>query len=151
MQTPELHHINTTVSIVSLRNFIRELSVTKEDTIFLHQRDLDAIALQYRNKYDLPFPHSLNEVSIREDLSNKVRVGTIGTIRDFVPEISSTENDIDERAYETIYRCGFCGNIVSENGREFDPQTRRNKIAIFEKFNNPVQHVNGGCCPDGNQ
>lgn len=84
MQYPEVHKINTTVSIASLRTFIQLESLSDKDVIFLHQRDMDSIALQYRNKHNAAFTYNINKIQIHEDTFKKVHVGEIGTIRDYI-------------------------------------------------------------------
>ncbi len=46
--------------------------------------------------------------------------------------------------------CSWCGNLVDEDGSEFTPKTRKNKLEILEKFEGQItqKDVNGKCCPN---
>jgi len=47
----------------------------------------------------------------------------------------------------TVYRCGWCGNVVNFDGSELDPHARAYNIKIIEKFGHSVEkHVDGYCC-----
>lgn len=154
MQTPEFHTISTPVSLISLRSFIRDSDFSSDYAIFLNQKDYDLVALKHRQNYNtsLPQPYSIDGVLILEDHMRQVQFGKIGIVLDYeLPQNTVDSSNDDEARYETIYRCGWCGNIVMENGHEFDAHTRRLKIQTYEKYNNQVVKVNGMCCPNGDQ
>jgi len=49
---------------------------------------------------------------------------------------------------KTIFRCGWCGNVVDFDGADLEPRIRLHKIAIIEKFGKGItQHkITGRCC-----
>jgi hypothetical protein len=47
---------------------------------------------------------------------------------------------------EIIYRCGWCGNVVMEDGKEFDGYTRIKRIELLEQYRPEQKSVNGECC-----
>ena len=50
---------------------------------------------------------------------------------------------------ETIYMCGFCGDIVDSLGNAIDYQTRNYNIKVIEKYGHSViKEVYGKCCRD---
>lgn len=160
MQRPTLHYIKR-ITIISLRDFILDNNLTENDTLILNQFDFDNLAVEYRETYNesIFVPYFLLRVLIREDNFNKIPLNRVGIIKD---DNTRFENDFDPKVtnqpnenfkYETIYRCGWCGNIVDFDGSEFDSSTRLFKIDILEKFKNTVsiKHTNGKCCPNGHE
>ena len=157
MQKIIIHYIRQQ-SIKSIRDFILDNDLTESDTLLLHQSDFDNLALEYRQTYksSIEVPYFLLSVLIREDKTGKVPVNRVGIIRE---DINRFENDFDPKlanqpdekfAFETIYRCGWCGNVVDFDGREFDNTTRQFKINILEKYESSVtvKQVSGECCPN---
>jgi len=55
--------------------------------------------------------------------------------------------------FPVIYRCGWCGNIVAENGNLLTAKTRNQMIKTIEKFGKAIKmtSVDGQCCPNGNE
>lgn len=51
--------------------------------------------------------------------------------------------------FSVIYRCGWCGNVVAENGSLLTIRTRNQMIKTIEKFKNiNMIKVDGACCPE---
>ena len=160
IQTSTIHPIRQ-ITIKSIRDFILDNDLTENDTILLNQSNFDDIVLEYRVTYNngISIPYFLLRVLIQNDNSGKVLLNRVGIIKD---DKNRYENDFDMKAsnqpngnfeYETIYRCGWCGNIVDFDGSEFVNSTRQFKINILEKYKSTVnvKHVNGKCCPNGHE
>ena len=50
---------------------------------------------------------------------------------------------------DTVYRCGWCGNIVDIDGSELDYHMRKYYFKVHKKFGESiVKKVNGYCCKD---
>ena len=48
---------------------------------------------------------------------------------------------------ETLYRCGWCGEIVDSLGNKLNPAAKAYRILILEKFGDGVSKaVEGYCC-----
>ena len=48
---------------------------------------------------------------------------------------------------QSIYRCGWCGNIVDLNGNELNDHDNDYNIAVLNKFGSKLTvHVDGYCC-----
>jgi hypothetical protein len=48
---------------------------------------------------------------------------------------------------ETVFRCGWCGNIVDSKGKELNQQDRMYAIKVLEKYGDSVaKAVHGKCC-----
>jgi hypothetical protein len=156
MADSTIHHLGV-IRIKSLRDYILDNSLGEDDTITLNQRDFDALALEYRRTYNegIDVPFNLLRVLIKEDESLRVHVGKIKVIkndeeRDY-EDYLNIEEDLDAQyKYDNIYRCGYCGNVVDFDGKEFSDDTRRFKIGILEKFEKTVKQtsVHGACCRD---
>lgn len=157
MQKITIHHIGQQ-SIKSIRNFILDTGLAESDTLLLHPSDFDNLALEYRQTYKLSIevPYFLLSVLIQEDKTAKVPINKVGLIKEYSKRF---ENDFDSKlvnqpnekiAFETIYRCGWCGNVVDFNGCELDNTTRQFKINILEKYRDSlkVKQINGECCPN---
>lgn len=151
-----IHHIGV-INIKSLRDYILDSSLSEDDTITLNQRDFDALALEYRRTYNegIDVPFYLLRVLIKEDETIRVHVGKIKVIkndeeRDYEDYLNIKEDPDTQYKYDNIYRCGYCGNIVDFDGREFSDDKRRFKIGILEKFEKTVKQtsVHGACCRD---
>lgn len=58
-----------------------------------------------------------------------------------------------DRLPPTIYRCGWCGTPVNENGGLLDEDTRAEyphpDLYLDAHADAEVRHVNGFCCPNG--
>lgn len=158
MQKPTLHHIRE-ITIKSLRDFILDNELTEKDTLLLNQVNFDDLVVEYRETYkeSIFIPYFLLRVLIQYDNFAKIPLNRVGVI---IGDNNRFENDFDTKVvdqpnddfkYETIYRCGWCGNIVDFDGLEFDSSTRQFKIDILKKFEDTVtvEKVNGNCCPNG--
>lgn len=70
-----------------------------------------------------------------EDRESK-REASIRRERDYIEE-------------ETIYRCGWCGSIVSASGKKLSGEEREYCIKVIEKFGDSVvEMTHGQCCRD---
>ncbi len=158
MQRPTLHHIRQ-ITTKSLRDFILDNGLTENDTLLLNKANFDDLKVEYRATYkeSIFIPYFLLRVLIQDDSSGRVPLNRVGVIKDdnnrfendYDPKVANQPND--DFKYETIYRCGWCDNVVDFDGSEFDSSTRQFKIDILEKYKNTVtvKHVNGKCCPNG--
>jgi hypothetical protein len=155
---PTLHYMRQ-ITIKSLRDYILDNELTEKDSLLLNRKNFDDIILEFRATYreSITVPYFLLRVLIQEDNLGKVPSNRVGVIKD---DNNRFENDYafkvvsqpkDNFKYETIYRCGWCGNVVDYDGSEFNSSTRQFKIDILEKNKNTVtvKHVNGKCCPNG--
>ncbi len=152
-------HTIKNITIKSLRDFILDSQVTENDSISLNQVDFDNLAVEYRSAYreGIVVPYYLISVWIKEDLTRSVPQCRIALIKD---DESRYENDYqgeerpmpeDDIDLETVYRCGWCGNVVDADGSEFDSGEREAKIRLLQKYSERVNttRVNGACCPNG--
>jgi hypothetical protein len=143
-------------SIRNLRDYILDKPVSENDTILMNQIDFDEMALEYRETYNenVPIPYYLLSVLIKEDENRLTPVGRIRVIKadsdrffnDYCqPKMTGPSTDFQ---YDTIYRCGYCGNVVDYDGSEFDDSTRRFKISVLEKFKYTIteKDLEGACC-----
>lgn len=159
MTNVTLHKIEEGISIKSLRDFILDMSLTEHDTILLHQYNYDDIMLEYREAYkeSLNGKYYIISVLILEDIRSSVPQNRIGVIKndynryknDYKSESFKVINTPDDSyAYDVIYRCGWCGNVVDFDGAEFDPEIRAFKIKTHQKFKHTITEikVNGYCC-----
>lgn len=155
MSTHTLFYIGN-ITIKSLRDFILDNNLTDHDTLMLNQVDFDNIIIEFRAIYNegIIIPYYLIGVLIEVDSLGRVPFNRIGIIKD---DNNRFENDYtqdkldqpnDDFKYETIYRCGWCGNVVDFDGSEFDSSTRQFKIDIYEKYKDTlsVKRINGMCC-----
>lgn len=151
------------ISIKAIRDFILDLSITEEDSIILHPENFANIVYEFRETYktSIDVPYYLLTVLVKEDNLGKVPLDRIGVLKgdtsrfegDFKTNVVNKESPNESYAYDTIYRCGWCGNVVDFDGSEFEYETRRFKIKVLEKFKHTVlvKHVDGKCCPDGHR
>lgn len=143
----ELSYIGR-ISLMSIRNFISDNQLSEIDTIRLHPKNFDSFVLDYREYYgeSLKLPFFMFDTRIEEDIKSQVPADRVMVV---VDESRPTKIEIEnEPIYATIYRCGYCGNVVDSDGSEFDPDTRRENTRILEDKKNIVtqQHVRGRCC-----
>jgi len=75
----------------------------------------------------------------------------------FIEDRHIAERERDEREARKrsmikegiVYRCGWCGNIVSQDGSELDNFTMSYNIKVINKFGDGVVRlVHGNCCKD---
>lgn len=141
------------ISIKGIIDLILELKLTENDSLLLHSNNFDDIALEYRETYkeSIGFPYYLLNVLIIADNTHRVGVNKIGILKNSQNKANSNAvfNSPDEsHRYDTIYRCGWCGNVVDFDGNEFDPITRNHVIKIYETYTDTIEvvKVNGECC-----
>ena len=142
-----------TINIASLVDYIRTTGIEEGRTIKLHPNDFDDVVLDHRRVYSQPFsaPFKLLGVPIEEDQSGKAPLNRVMIINEHSELYSRNERVLikdlpqDPRT-EIIFRCGWCGNFVNENGELFDGETRQRKIELFETYKNREHRVNGQCC-----
>jgi hypothetical protein len=67
------------ITLSNLNQFINEINTWKIKFILLHQKDMDSIALEYRNTYreNLPATYLINGLLIREDYSRSTPQGKL--------------------------------------------------------------------------
>ena len=143
----ELSYIGR-ISLTSIRNFILDKQLSEIDTIKLHPKNFDSFVLDYREYYgeSMKLPFFMFDTRIEEDTKSQVPADRVMVVAD---ESTATRIEIEnEPIYATIYRCGYCGNVVDSDGSEFDSDTRRENIRILEDEKNIVtqQHIRGRCC-----
>jgi serine/threonine protein kinase len=70
--------------------------------------------------------------------------------RDFEEGKPDTKRSFNHRIEEkTVYRCGWCGNLVAEDGSELDDEMFRYNLKVINKFGSDVvARVTGVCCID---
>ena len=148
------HYIGERVSIANLRNWILDLDMTEADTILLHPHDFDNIVLEYRETYSaaMPEPYYILSTPIEEAVNFNVPRGQIVMLQeDDRPARQAIQESSEADDYRTIFRCGWCGNVVDEDGCLLDDATRSKLIAWLQQRagNGDVRAVNGKCCPNG--
>lgn len=148
---PKLKYIGKNITIKSIRNFILDNDLTAKKIILLNSTDFDNIVLEHLDLYQesMQMPYYLLEILITEDNTRKVPFNRIGIINhDEIENQDFTyEETFDLYDGEKAYRCGFCGNIVDQNGNELDDEDRERIIKYIENFDNPtINHTFGKCC-----
>lgn len=149
----EIKYIEHKISIKSIRDFILDFGLTENDTIILNSINFDDIVLEHREIYNESFeaPYLILSVLIKEDTQKKVPQNRVGIIKNDTNSIRKINEYDDSEFYdeEVAFRCGWCGNIVAENGEVLEGEERRRKIKYIESHPNPsVKHINGMCCRD---
>lgn len=152
-----VHYIKN-LSIKSIRDFILDQGVSEGDSLALNQTNFDELVLEYRKTYQegLQVPYYLMRVLIKEDLEHQTPVNRIKLIRNDESRFEEDYNIVHKieagpdqsHAYDEIYRCGYCGDVVDGQGNAFDSKTRLFKISVFDKFEGTIQLqlVEGKCC-----
>lgn len=146
----EVHYIRF-IEIKSLASFIRNRKLNKDDTIRVSLKCFDDIALNYRETYEegIELPFFLDGVLIEPDMGGYIKNGYLGIIKDDINNPSRLpiiqENILP---IETVYRCGWCGKIVDNQGDEHDRDTVARLIKLIERYGDDiVERVNGrNCC-----
>lgn len=144
-----------TITIKALRDFILDNDITEADTLILTPADYGAIATEHYNTFKdrLPSPHFLTRVMIKENEGTPFPDGRVGIIvNDDRPSQSDYEDQLKEKfdKNEHIYRCGWCGNIVDQDGQQVTAAVRAHKIWLHSRVSNDnVHRVDGYCCPNG--
>lgn len=149
----EIKHIGKRITYKYLRDIILDENLTDSDTIILNTKNLDNIILEYLDTYhiSMTFPHLLLGVLIREAEGETIPLNRIGILKDDDESIQETEGSgFDYYDGEVIYRCGWCGNIVNENGKELGAFDRNKAIHYIKNHENAiVKKTHGKCCPNG--
>lgn len=141
------------ITLKSLRNTILDLSLTSSNIIILHPNDFDDLALEYRDFYNesLFSPFVFIGVPVIPSDNNSVPLSRIKIDYDETSHILQSEcYEESFPPFYTVYRCGWCGNVVAEEGSLLSNSTRAEHIRIIEKFGTEITHikVNGMCCKD---
>lgn len=83
--------------------------------------------IKTRDEENKIFENPLEDVKTRRDASKKRE-------QDYIEE-------------ETVYRCGYCGSIVSEDGKELSTEDREYCIKVIEIYGDGiVERTQGECC-----
>jgi hypothetical protein len=128
------------ITIKYIRDYILDNNITEHDTLIMHPADFDTLVLEYRNTYgsSIELPYYLLGVLVKPDNTT-------------APEqLKVVKNDPRSITYElessTVYRCGWCGNVVDADGSEL-PEERNTGILIVMKYGEGVcEKVKGECC-----
>ena len=154
--TEKTIHIGN-VTIKALRDYILDNNLDEEDSIVLNQINFDEVALEHRKTYNegIVYPYFILKVHIKEDEINSVRFGRIMVIpndkdrfyEDYIPQ-PIEQGPSSSHEFDTVHRCGYCGNMVEFNGDKLDDNERLFRISILEKFQSTVitKHTTGYCC-----
>lgn len=147
------------ITINKIREAILVLELTPEDTVLLNRRDFDNIVEEYRDTYghSIPEPYYLLSILIDEDERGTVPsehiVVLLDDSRPVRQRISAAAVQAEAEDTMTIYRCGWCGNVVGEGGRLLDSDTRLHHINVLsrESFQGQQKDTDGDCCPHGSE
>lgn len=150
----ELHYIGRVINLRSLRDFIVDSRISEGASILLHSEDWDQIRLDYRNSYQtaMPAPFKFLGVSMGLDLNATTPKNRIRLVRDHFGEGDGVLTEEEESelppAYDMVYRCGWCGNIIGEDGRCIEGRERLSMIDSIEHPTYPAEvgHLTGECC-----
>lgn len=149
------HNIGTLISIASVRNWILELKLTEADTVMLHPVNFDNLVLEYRQTYGQPMPDPYFLLGALVDEAGEFRIPkdlVLVLLDDDRPRRMFLAEDANNLADDdgVIYRCRYCGNIMSSEGEVLDGDVRRQMINLIKlrgRYNNVVA-VHGLCCPE---
>lgn len=152
---PELKYLRE-INIKSLKDFILDNKLSDTDTIVLNAWDFDNIVFEFNSTYKEPFfaPYNIIGVLIKEGTyDTTVPKGRIGILYNDKESIRKIEPLIlSELSYYNIYRCGWCGNVVEQDGSLLSASERNNQISHLQKFGQSiVRQVHGKCCPQGHE
>ncbi len=149
----EIRYIKNKITIKLIRNFILDFKLTENDTILLNQFDWDSILIEHRETYkeSLTVPYILLGVLIKENIQQEIGRNQVIVLKnDFASVRKIAKNKNEFYAGEIAYRCGWCGNIVDDNGTVLHGEERNRKIRYIEEFSDPIVYKrNGKCCPNG--
>jgi|GEM_PF-2521395 len=151
---------NGRLTIKSIRDFIIDNGLSENDTVIINSLNFDDIILEYRQTYNesIVIPYYLLGVKVIEaDNFNKVSLNQIKVIlndpnRSFEDYISINNRELkySDLSFndKVVYRCGWCGNVVDEDGSEFSDEIKNYKINVLEKFKNQIVQtkIHGKCC-----
>lgn len=75
--------LSRAITLTSLRQLIRDYSITSGQTLLLHPVDFEKIVLEHRNYFGfgMRIPHLIDGVKVREDFTKKVLVARVGVMK----------------------------------------------------------------------
>ncbi|MEO7283953.1 hypothetical protein [Gelidibacter sp.] len=153
VKKPEIKNIGKKITLLLLRDLILDENLTEDDTIILNSKNFDDIVIEYLEHYgqSMTFPHLFLGVLIRETEGETIPQNKIGIIKDDDESVRiDMSKEFDYYDAEIVYRCGWCGNVVDEKGKELEGYNRERAINYIENFKTAiVKHTNGKCCPNG--
>lgn len=134
------------INYSTLTNCINKNELSDGDVLQLNTED-------YNNFINSPlfsFTHYLKEPFYLDEVL--IEPADIKQNRILIIVTSNPSQPISEDIYprfSVIYRCGWCGNVVAEDGSLLTIRTRNQMIKTIEKFKNiKMLSVGGACCPD---
>ncbi|WP_419213086.1 hypothetical protein ACNR9Q_02835 [Maribacter sp. X9] len=155
IKKPEIKYIGKKITYRLLRDIILDENLTEDDTIILNSKNFDDVVIEYLEYYgySMTFPHLLLGVLIREANGETIPQNRIGILKDDEESVRiDNSNEFEYYDGEIVYRCGWCGNIVDEKGKELEGYNRERAINYIENFKTSiVKHTNGNCCPNGHE
>jgi hypothetical protein len=140
----------SSITIKYIRDYILDNHITEYDTIVMNMVDFDDILLEHRQTYgsSINAPFFLLNVLVEPDDSRNVNRGQFKVIRNNVRQ--RTDNDgfeDDQVPEETVYCCGWCGNIVDYDGTQVSNEVRKYHILVLQKYGASIaKRVQGYCC-----
>jgi hypothetical protein len=138
------------ITLKSLRDAILDYSISSSKAILLHPHDFDDMAVDYRNAYgvSLKLPFVFLGIYIAPSENPSVPLGRIRVEQNIETPRQPTQEDEACPPFTIAYRCGWCGNVVAEDGSLLDGSTRMEYIRILEKYGSQIEHikVHGDCC-----
>lgn len=143
-----LHSVGNRVCLDSIRNLILDHGSGGPDLVLLNQQDFDELVLEHRDRYGngAPDPYILLEVRIAEDIAratprNRVQLVVDGAALDDL-------NSEPGLGQSVVYRCGYCGDLVNDEGTALLGRERSKSIWAIERAHAPaiVHAVLGRCC-----
>ena len=147
------------ITIHKLRDIILDRNLGSDDSLILNCNNFDDIVLEHRRLYNEPIkiPFYLLDVWIKEGKAQfnhplEVRNDIERLEPEYVP-IHTLPSKYDTDGIDTVYRCGYCGNIVKQNGGFYDTEEKNRVITALRKSNGIIKEVKvqGNCCPPGFQ
>jgi len=140
------------ITIKYIRDYILDNHITEYDTIVMNMLDFDDIILEHRDTYGTSInnPFYLLKVLIVPDEGRRIDRNQLKVIRNDSRQIKH-EDEGDEITEQTVYRCGWCGNIVDYDGSKLSSETRDYHIAVLQKYGDGIsRQVHGYCCKHKN-
>ena len=134
------------VNYRALTHCINNKELSDGDILHLNAEDYNNFVNSNLFSYTsyLKEPFYLDEVLIEPADIRKNRILVIVALNPPQP----VSKDIHPR-FSAIYRCGWCGNVVAEDGGLLTIKTRNQMIKTIEKFKNiKMIAVDGACCPN---
>ena len=139
------------ITIKGLRDWILDSGLTEEDTVLLNTHTFEELALYHREYYGtaLPEPYSLVGVLITDATDIEVPKDRVLVLKGddraerYIPEEPSDDGS-------PIFRCGWCGNVVDEDGSLLSASERSRLISVLQQREGAgnVRRVHGDCCPN---